>query len=100
MKVVPCPEASSVCLLQGEERLDMEKPNPFVQEDEEGEVASVCYKYVLVTYLQLYMLNNCSSTEIYNSICLTVHKYRYTPFMLNNCTSIQMYNSICLTTVH
>lgn len=35
-------------MFQNEERYEMENPNPFVQEEEEGEVASVGYRYATI----------------------------------------------------
>ena len=44
-------------VFQGEQKYDMEKSNPFVQEDEEGEVASVAYRSVSLDILwSLYYL--------------------------------------------
>lgn len=34
-----------VCGLQGEPRYKFDEPNPFISEEEEGEVASVAYRY-------------------------------------------------------
>jgi translation initiation factor 3 subunit D len=36
---------SQQVLKQGEDRYDMDEANPFAQEEEEGEIASVCYRY-------------------------------------------------------
>jgi len=45
---------SIVMCMQGDDRYDMDEPNPFAQEEEPGDIASVAYRYICVHVFLLF----------------------------------------------
>jgi len=45
---------SIVMCTQGDDRYDMDEPNPFAQEEEPGDIASVAYRYVCACVFTFY----------------------------------------------
>lgn len=56
---------------QGDEKYSFENPNPFLQTDEEVEVASVAYRYVILKYnLCFYYINIYRESNLYLLVAL------------------------------
>ena len=46
------------CCVKGDDRYDMDEPNPFSQEEEPGDIASVAYRYVSLCHVPILVFCN------------------------------------------